>query len=80
MLQEHRTVSSFALSRGARLVSGSRLHLLHAPPNGRVRHKAFFKVGPGEGPEPTRAQHFQKIPTAPSAFPLLGARASGTRQ
>ena len=25
------------------------------------------------GPEPTRARHFLKIPTAPSAFPLLGA-------
>ena len=29
-------------------------------PSGRVWHKAFFKVGPGAGLEPTRARHFQK--------------------
>ena len=57
----------------ARLGSGSRLHLLHAPPNGQMWHKVFFYVGPGAGPEPTRVRHFLKIPTAPSTFPLLGA-------
>ena len=31
-----------------------------------------FLVGPSAGPEPTRTRHFQKMPTAPSAFPLLG--------
>ena len=35
-------------------------YLLHAPPNGQVRHKAFLKVSPGTGPEPTRARHFRK--------------------
>ena len=32
-----------------------------------------FLVGPDAGPYPTRARHFPKVPTAPSAFPLLGA-------
>ena len=58
---------------GARLASGSRLYLFRAPPNGQVWHKAFFQVGPGARPEPTRAQHFLKIPTALSVFPLLWA-------
>ena len=31
-----------------------------------------FLVGPGTGPEPTNSWHFQKLPTAPSAFSLLG--------
>ena len=39
--------------------SGQR-YLLRAPSNGQVRHKAFFKVGPVAGPEPTIVWHFQK--------------------
>ena len=46
-------VSHVIMSRGF----GPR-YLLHATPNEQVRHKAFFKVGPGAGPEPTRVLHF----------------------
>ena len=35
--------------------------------------RPFFLVGPGAGPEPTRAQHFQNMPMVLSAFSLLGA-------
>ena len=30
------------------------------PTTGGVWHKAFFQVGPGAGPKPIRARHFQK--------------------
>ena len=39
---------------------------------GQVRHKAFFKVGPDAGPQPTRIQQNPKISSAPSAFPQWG--------
>ena len=44
-------------------------YLLRAPPNGQVRHKAFLRWVRAQGQSP----HFLKIPTALSAFPLLGA-------
>ena len=36
------------------------------PTTGQVRHKAFFKVSPDAGPQPTRVQQNPKIPLAPS--------------
>ena len=41
------------------------------PTTGEVRHKAFFKVGPDAGPQPTRFRQIPKITSAPSA-PLKG--------
>ena len=37
------------------------------PTTGQVRHKAFLKVGPDAGPQPTRVQQNPKISSAPSA-------------
>ena len=42
------------------------------PTTGQVRHKAFFKVGPDAGLQPTRVRQNPKIPSAPSAFPQWG--------
>ena len=35
--------------------------------------QGLFMVGPGAGPYPTRIRQVPKMPSAPSAFPLLGA-------
>ena len=39
--------------------------------------RPVFLVGPGAGPEPTRARDFSTMPTAQSALPLLEAQAPG---
>ena len=44
-----------------------------SPTTRQVRNKAFFKVGPDAGPQPTRVRQDPKIPSAPSAFPQSGA-------
>ena len=46
---------------------------MSATRNGHVWRKASFVVSPGAWPESTRALLFQKMPTATSAYPLLGA-------
>ena len=46
--------------------------LLHAPPNVQVRHKAFFGASGRRARAHTRPA-WPKIPSAPLAFPLLGA-------
>ena len=48
-------------------------YLLRAPPNGQVWHKAFFYGGSGRRAVAHTRPAFPKMPTAPSAFPLLGA-------
>ena len=42
------------------------------PTTGQVQHKAFFKVGPDAGSQPTHVRQNPKIPSAPSAFPQWG--------
>ena len=37
------------------------------PTTGQVRHKAFLKMGPDAGPQPTRVRQNPKIPSAPDA-------------
>ena len=48
------------------------------PTTGQVQHKAFFKVGPDAGMQPTHIRQNPKIPSAPSAFPQWGT--SDTRK
>ena len=48
-------------------------YLLAAPPYGQVWHKAFFLGGTGRRAVAHTRPEFPKMPTAPSAFPLLGA-------
>ena len=50
-----------------------RRYLLTAPPYGQVWHKAFFLGGTGRRAVAHTRPEFPKMPTAPSAFPLLGA-------
>ena len=40
------------------------------PTTGQERHKAFLKVGPDAGPQPTRVRQNPKIPSAPSGSPM----------
>ena len=47
-------------------------YLLTAPPYGQVWHKAFFLDGTGRRAVAHTRPEFPKMPTAPSAFPLLG--------
>ena len=42
------------------------------PTTGQVWHKAFYKVGPDAGPQPTRVRQNPKIPLTLSAFPQWG--------
>ena len=44
--------------------------VLH-PTTGQVQHKAFFKVGPDAGPQPTRVWQDPKIPLAQSVPPKM---------
>ena len=46
--------------------------LVLRPTTGQVQHKAFFKVGPDAGLQPTHIRQNLKIPSAPSAFPQWG--------
>ena len=48
-------------------------YLSTAPPYGQVWHKAFFLGGTGRRAVAHTRPEFPKMPTAPSAFPLLGA-------
>ena len=53
-------------------------YLMHAPPYGHVWHKAFFLVGPGAGPSPTRARSLPKNALGPVGIPLVrGASGAG---
>ena len=50
------------------------------PTTEQVQHKAFFKVGPDAGPQPTRVRQNQKIPSAPSATPKGVSQRPGSKQ
>ena len=50
------------------------------PTTGPVRHKAFLKVGPDAGPQPTGVRQNPKIPLAPSAPPKWAPQTPENKQ
>ena len=47
-------------------------YLSCAPPNDQIWHNAVFKLGPVEGPKPTRVRHCQKYLRPHQYFPYKG--------
>ena len=66
---QHSFVDSYSWTPQYWLASND-IHLfILCPTTGQIWHKAFFKVGPDAGPQPTRVRQNPKIPLSPSGRP-----------